>query len=528
VEHDWQSAIAALLFVVVWVTVGAWQSGNTLHATPFAPPPVPAAEALVVVKSAAATPKLAGAMNAIAAIVTAAPVQPESQLPAGIQARTGVVTGLLRSSTGLLLAEIRIAVTPVDESIGIGALESNGLTGLTDFAGRYRLEGISPGRYYILIGVNGRRFYYPGVTDPGQATAIQVTAGTTTEVSDTVVTGGPVMGRVIATGSGHHLENLFLCCDYFKELRYGPNGLKQGSPFTPTISADGSFVFPFVPTGNYAMSILDRGLTGHQNEFPLSWALAVGPNGVTGLQLNVVEGVEVQGTVLDQIGKPVSADVRLVSRPAKSIFTTIGQAMSTGVRPSLSEIGTPQRNRLVLRGILVPKAYPSLDEIQDVILEAARNRERTATPDRLASPEPDGKFAIHNVYPGTYALEVNAKGVVLPVREIEVGIAGLTNVSIQVPAIQVTGRVIAPRGGPLPKLNYIRVVRTASDADVFYGFPDTEGHFSLVLVPGEYRVFTESLGPAVQSVSDGLQDITNTEFKLEDGRNSQLVVTLIP
>jgi hypothetical protein len=92
----------------------------------------------------------------------------------------------------------------------------------------------------------------------------------------------------------------------------------------------------------------------------------------------------------------------------------------------------------------------------------------------------------------------------------------------------VTGRVIAPSGGPLPKLNYIRLVRSGTDTHIFYGFPDREGHFSFLLVPGEYRVFTERLGPSVQSVSDGSRDITNTEFTFEGGRNQQIVVTLEP
>ena len=79
----------------------------------------------------------------------------------------------------------------------------------------------------------------------------------------------------------------------------------------------------------------------------------------------------------------------------------------------------------------------------------------------------------------------------------------------------------------MPKLSYIRLVRSGPGT-VFYGFPDTEGHFSFVLVSGEYRVFTERLGPSVQSVSDGSQDITNTEFTVESGRNQQIVVTLKP
>jgi beta-lactamase regulating signal transducer with metallopeptidase domain len=525
VENDWQSAIAALLFVVVWVTVGAWQSDRTLNAKPFAPPPVPlAATAPVVMQSAATTPKLASAVNAIAAIVTATPVQPEPQLSEVKPAQTGVVTGVVRSSTGLPLEDVQISLVPAELTPPTSAAGRSGP--LTDSAGRYRLEKIPPGSYYIRIGMNGPGLYYPGVSDTAHATAIQVSTGVILEVPDTVVAGGPLTGRVVdmAAGKGQRVENLVLCCDYFKPFQYPQkeNSLKQGIPYTPTISNDGSFVFPFVPSGNYALSLLDR------HFYPVSWALAVGPNGVAGLQLDLIEGVEVQGTVLDQLGKPVRADVRLVYRPTKTGFSTTGQPMNTGDRPQLFETGTSLGTRVVLRRILVPKAFPSLDDIQNLIVEVASNREFSVIPDRSATPDPDGRFAIQNVYPGTYLMEVHAGGVILPGREIQVGLSGLTNIFVQVPAIQVTGRVIAPNGGSLPKLNYIRLVRGGNDSDISYGFPDSKGQFTLILSPGEYRVFTESLGPAVQSVSDGSRDVTNTNFTVDGGRNPQIVVTLKP
>jgi hypothetical protein len=198
----------------------------------------------------------------------------------------------------------------------------------------------------------------------------------------------------------------------------------------------------------------------------------------------------------------VTAVVRLRAKPTNSVFNTTG----------------PPTNTSVSGPLLVRRADLSLNGLRDWLVESAKVHS--------ASLVPDGRFAFHKVHPGAYVLEVNTSGVNLLEREIEVGIAGLTNVSLQVSAIQVTGRVIAPSGGPLPKLKYIRLLRSGTDTKVFYGFPDTEGHFSFVLAPGEYRVFTEGLGPSVQSVSDGSRDITNTEFTFEGGRNQQIVVTL--
>jgi hypothetical protein len=420
------------------------------------------------------------------------------QVPAAIQAQTGVVTGILRTDAGLPVEGVRVAVTPANEAIADSVLESQGLT---DSTGRYRLENVSPGRYNILAGRRGQSRYHPGVTELGRATTIQVVAGSTIEVPDMVFGGRTVSGRVVdlATGLGRRIESLVLCCD--DSLRSGGGALSltvgQDGTFTK-VSDDGSFVFPPVPPGNYSLSTVDSNVT------PVSWALAVGENHVTGLQLEVAEGVEVQGTVLDQTGQPVTAVVRLRPKPTNSVFNTIGSPTNTSVNGPL----------------LVRKANLSMTGMRDWLLESTRVHEKS-----LGS---DGRFAFHRVYPGAYVLEVNTRGVNLLEREIQVGIAGSTNVSLQVSAFQVTGRVIAPSGGPLPKLNYIRLVHSGPDTQVFYGFPDTEGHFSFVLVPGEYRVFTERLGPSVRSVSDGSRDITNTEFKVEGGRNQQIVVTLEP
>jgi len=314
-----------------------------------------------------------------------------------------------------------------------------------------------------------------------------------------------------------------LCCDYFKQVQYSERGLKQGIPFWPTMSDDGSFVFPSIPSGNYALSVLDR------NSIPVSRALAVGPNGVTGLQLDLIEGVEVQGTILDQIGKPVPADIRLVPRAAiKQTNSEIntGPPMYTGDRPRVFESGSLPGSRFVLRGILIPRAHPSLDSVQNLIVEVATMQEHSLLQDHSLTPEADGRFAFHNVFPGTYLIEVNAGGVALPGKEIQVGLTGVANLSFQVPVVQVAGRIISPGGGQLPKLNYIRLTRRGSDADVFYGFPDKAGNFSIVLAPGQYRVYTDGLGHSVQSISDGSRDITNTEVTIEVGRTPQIVVTL--
>jgi hypothetical protein len=245
--------------------------------------------------------------------------------------------------------------------------------GLTDSTGRYRLENVSPGRYNILVGRGSLSRYHPGVVELGRATTIQVVAGSTIEVPDMVFAGKHVAGRVVdlATGKGRRIENLVLCCPYF---RLAPMGGIPGpvGNFSAKVSDDGSFVFPSVPPGNYSLSTADP------NVIPVSWALAVGENHVTGLQLEVTGGVEVQGTVLDQTGQPVTAFVRLRPNSTNSAFNTSGSPTNTSASGA----------------VLIPRADSSLDGLRDRLWKSAKVHS-----DSLG---PDGRFAFHRVYPGAY------------------------------------------------------------------------------------------------------------------------------
>ena len=58
------------------------------------------------------------------------------QTPTPVQQRTGVVTGIVRTSAGTPLEGVRVAVTPADVAVADDILES---IGLTDKDGRYRL-----------------------------------------------------------------------------------------------------------------------------------------------------------------------------------------------------------------------------------------------------------------------------------------------------------------------------------------------------------------------------------------------------
>jgi len=88
-----------------------------------------------------------------------------SQNP-NLQSQNGAVTGVLRTAAGKPAVGVRVtALVPPASPTDIASITSMASIGETDGDGRYRLEGIPPGRYYITAGRVDFPTYYPGVTD---------------------------------------------------------------------------------------------------------------------------------------------------------------------------------------------------------------------------------------------------------------------------------------------------------------------------------------------------------------------------
>ena len=90
---------------------------------------------------------------------------------------TGTITGVLKTSSGEPASGIRVTAMTLPENNADSALSVSygGLT-QTDEAGRYRLENIAPGRYYITAGRVDLPTYYPGTLDRMKGTAITITS----------------------------------------------------------------------------------------------------------------------------------------------------------------------------------------------------------------------------------------------------------------------------------------------------------------------------------------------------------------
>jgi hypothetical protein len=92
-------------------------------------------------------------------------------------ADTGVVGGTLRYPDGKPAVGVRVAAMVAPEA-GLNSREGSILVALgqTDDSGRYRLEGVPPGKYFIVAGQVSAPTYYPGARDLAGATPVEIRA----------------------------------------------------------------------------------------------------------------------------------------------------------------------------------------------------------------------------------------------------------------------------------------------------------------------------------------------------------------
>jgi hypothetical protein len=100
----------------------------------------------------------------------------------------GTVTGSLRTAAGAPAAGVRVSALAKPET-PTELTEAFSLAGIaeTDTSGRFRIENIPPGRYYIVAGRLDVPTYYPGAVNATGGTAILVTPGLTVPGIDFVL-----------------------------------------------------------------------------------------------------------------------------------------------------------------------------------------------------------------------------------------------------------------------------------------------------------------------------------------------------
>jgi hypothetical protein len=155
-------------------------------------------------------------------------------------AQQGVVTGQVRAVDGSPASQLRIGVQAVDATTEFAALAE------TDAAGRYRLEGIPPGRYYVTAGLVTSPTYYPGVSNVSEARVVTVTSGSTaTGIDFSLVLPAfvRIRGRLSNMPAGIPAGLLTMSL-------LSPGALTTTATEAP-VQSDGSFEFSKVAAGTY-------------------------------------------------------------------------------------------------------------------------------------------------------------------------------------------------------------------------------------------------------------------------------------
>ena len=244
-------------------------------------------------------------------------------LPPGI-----VISGRILDEYGDPMENANVRVEQIAFSkgrrrlIGVPAIS----TQQTNDLGRYRMFGLSPGRYVIgvVVGesVPGRqtadwpgyaRTYFPGTPSPAEAQTVDLELGQQALNIDFALVRGHV-ARITGTAytaDGAPLQGVMSLTQSYR----------SGAIATPLLSArtnmDGSFEFARLASGEYVLqAATSRANVSTEGEFASQFVTVNGMD-VTGLTVRLSSGSTIEGRLtFDGADPPVDADFRLSPVPA--------------------------------------------------------------------------------------------------------------------------------------------------------------------------------------------------------------------
>jgi hypothetical protein len=412
------------------------------------------------------------------------------------QTQGGVISGRIVSMDGTPAAQKRVVAQAVLEraDVALGASMLAGLT-QTDNDGRFRLENIPPGRYYIVLDPLDVPSYYPGVTKPDRATIVTVSDTSAIEGMDFKIPdfeGGKVYGRLalpprplssavvvnMATNPNRSgLSGTTVFQGILSNASMNVNAsaaiasLTSSQAVSAVVNADGTFEFPKSRKGSYII-----------------WT-----NPGIGLAARSVE-----------IGDVDLRDVEL--------FAGTATAIARGA---------------TVRGHVVGNPVPELLENLTVALT---ERSITGAPQERVNP--DGSFAFTNVQPGSYiAISIPSPNVDKRTA-VQVGKQDIEDIQVVPPAtIQIPGRIDIEGGGKLKTLSIpmaIDLYHLPLPAPLFSIQP--EAIFRINVLEGENRLVIRNVPTdyALVSMTYGTTDLLRNPLFPDPANTEGIRILLAP
>jgi hypothetical protein len=398
----------------------------------------------------------------------------------------------------------------------------------TDLGGHFRFAHLAPGAYRLLVEAAG----FPTaeatpVSAPADAVAVRVDGE-----------GRSIVGRVVAAGAPVPGARVLLAPD-------------AGGPMRETVTrAGGGFAFGGLGAGRYAIravaadtaSAAARGIEAREGPVTTPVELVMSP------------GRTVTGRVIDDAGSALSdVPVRLetdTGTPGEDPLPTLVSSDRTGnfavlVSPAGYRLSASRPGYVLRRAPAVDAKGASVPV--NVVLELVRGArvfgkvidprggaaagarvrclasaiedltvqtgplplaaEAAALPSgagralgstRATAADREGRFAVDDLIPGRYRIEV-AHGGAEPLRSDEFVLApgerrDVGKLALQ-PGFPVTGRVVDESGSPIDAARVVVAAGGASAASAgLFAVTDGSGHFALALPAGAYRLSASAAG----------------------------------
>lgn len=399
----------------------------------------------------------------------------------------GNISGQIRDFLGQPLVGIPVQLLkPSYNASGQRSFQSAGSVRTNDH-GEYRLYWVTPGRYYlnagssqgapVNLGGGGASpnevqdsyvsTYYPGVTDLGQATALEVRPADELNGVDLKLARQQlykVRGRVIDARIGQPPQTANMT--FSSQSQTGGGFVMNGGPNQIYNPANGTFEYRDIAPGLYVIGA----------SVPDPAAPNVSP--LNSQQPRAQAAVTVSGSDVENIVLTIFPTVSLPGR-----FSIDGQALST--------LTGLDRLRVQLR--------PSTDGILSTGLLLSQPQAQAINA--------DGTFKVDNVTPGEYRVSVAALPPGYYIKEARIdqtdvldqpmrftaSVTGPLDVVISANGGQIDGTVVNDKQQSVPGIQAVLIPASQGNRIDLYktAVADANGHFTIRgIAPGDYKLFS--------------------------------------
>ena len=444
----------------------------------------------------------------------------------------GNISGQIRDLLGHPLAGIPVQLLkPTYNTNGQRSFQSAG-TARTNDHGEYRLYWVTPGRYYLNAGSSQGVLpnlggggaspnevqdsyvstYYPGVTDLGQATILEVRPADELSGMDLKISRQQlykIRGRVIDARVGQSPQSVSMT--FASQPPTGGGFITSGGPNQNYAPATGTFEYRDVAPGTYVIGATVPDPAAPAGGPPLILLNSQLPRAQASV---TVSGSDIENVVL-AIVPSVSLPGRFrVDGPELSTFTGLDR-----IRVQLS----PSLDGLISSNFLTSQPQPQ-----------ALNT--------------DGTFKVDNVSPGEYRVSVTALPPGYYVKEARLDqtdvldqpmrfsgtVSGPLEVVVSANGGQIEGTVVNDKQKPVPGIQAVLIpARGINRFDLYKtSVTDDKGRFTIRgITPGDYKIYAwEALEQNAWFDSDLLRQYEQkgSFMHITEGAKEPVEVKIIP